>query len=83
MRNYEFVTGIVGKFTEGMLHHQEISMVDNILLRTLGHYGNILDAYEKDLRSPFVSSPVFRANQKYNFYNFIGTSSKGVLYPSA
>lgn len=26
-----------------------------------------------------VSSPDFRVNQKYNFYNFIGTSSKGVL----
>lgn len=55
VRNYEFITGIISKFTEGMLHNQELSIVDNILLRRIGHYQEILQELNREVLNPFKS----------------------------
>jgi hypothetical protein len=52
IRNYEFIVGTVSKFTEGLLTTQEISMVDNILTRRIGHHKEIEKQLIKEIANP-------------------------------
>ena len=52
INHYEFITQTVGKFTEGLLHTQEIAIVDNILTRWLGAQNDAIEEIEKDIKNP-------------------------------
>lgn len=52
IRNYQFIVNTLPKLRQGLIHHQEITAVDDILVRCIGYYAEIEQRLQRNYKNP-------------------------------